>query len=373
MKITENLIIHRDTRAFVVATLEDIDTEISLTGAVPWSNMILQNNWVKWTGAAGYGSPMYRKHPGGIVELKGIINRSTGVPGFLEDIARLPLSVAPAEGIFINCTSQVNGADAPGNLLLQSTGQLQFRGGGGSFMALSPLVYGVDKATAVFFGDSNTYGSFTGSTVTNTQRFSYLISQQLNLIEDNEALCGTVLQNTSVSTQPFPTYSTMPTATQPVINPFGTAGTKNTNGFDSYDLRIISEYPDYVYIMYGLNDMRWVNGILSTFQTQLDSLVADCIKKRINPNRILLANIPYIKLAAYTDPAPWSAGTQTKHLDYNTVIRNIAKKYQVKYADVYTQILNNGGDTLLQDNIHMNAAGHIQIQTAFNNATVPIW
>lgn len=357
-----------------LAAYSDIDAQIPLTGQIPWTQFVYQNSWSKWTSSTGYGTPSYRKHPGGLVELKGLLNRTSGTAAFLETITMLPPSCCPTEGLFIATISNFQNAgsgDSPGSFVIQPSGAFCYRGGDQSFMAVPTVLYGVDKPTGVFFGDSNTYAAFTGSVVTFNQRWSYLVSQNMGIIEDGQGLCGTLLQNTSQSTQPYPTYSTITIQT---LNPPLTPGTTVTDGFDTYGLRIVSEYPDYVFIMYGLNDMRWNGSSLSNFQTQLDTIVADLIKKRMNPNRIYLGNVPYINPSGYAAAAPNNGGSNALHLQYNTAVQTVARKYRCKYADVYNQMLNNGGNSLVSasDYIHANVAGHVQIQTAFQNATIPI-
>jgi lysophospholipase L1-like esterase len=342
-----------DSDGLIPLTL-DIDKAIALSGSIPWTQFVYLNGWGKWTGAAGFATPSYRKHPGGLVELKGILAKSSGQASFLQAIALLPPSCRPSESLMFVAMASALGNEAPATIFVLSSGNVAFRTGTMEFLSLPTATFAVDKATAVFLGDSNTYAIFLGSTVTAIQRFSYLLSQSLGITEDNQGICASLFQNTNAATQPFPT-------------------TQLVNGFDSYGIRVISEYPDYLFFMYGLNDLRWNGNSLTNFTNQLDSFTADLIRKRICPTRIYLGNIPYIRPDAYSPGAPWTGANNALHLQYNAVIQEVARKYQCRFADIYTQMLNNGGDTLLQsDGIHMNASGHVQIQTAFLNAIIPI-
>lgn len=195
---------------------------------------------------------------------------------------------------------------------------------------------------AIFFGDSITYGD--GASNSNT-RWSTLVANALNLREDNQAISATVLQNTV-----------------PVLA---------NNGRDRYQQDIIQRSPNYVYILYGLNDLRYNGANFSTmsFQNDLNEVVSGLISGGIPPNHIVIGSPPYINPTGYSLYAPYNAGSTTKHRQYRDATKAIARRYHTKWADVYQYMLNRGANSLVSnDFIHPNDFGHQAIKNAMLKA-----
>lgn len=229
------------------------------------------------------------------------------------------------------------------SLSLQATNSLQDTSSSKSVIPTVSL--NTHKSVGLFFGDSNTVGYGVGT----NQRWSDLVAKGMNLSEDNQGVSGTLLQNTNAAKQPY-----------------------SQDGYDSYQSRIVQRHPDDVFIMYGLNDMRWNGGsTASVFQTELAQIVDNLIKDGIPHDHIYLGNIPYINPDKYVDGGDWNAGSAAKHAEYNSAVLGVAKKYHTHFADVYDYMLDHGANSLLQaDGFHMNAFGHSAISTAFLNATL---
>jgi lysophospholipase L1-like esterase len=144
------------------------------------------------------------------------------------------------------------------------------------------------------------------------------------------------------------------------------------NFHDTYQARALSYLnpeASTVWILYGMNDMLYNDVSLSStqFATQLSDVLTGLIAGGVPAANIRVGTIPYIKSAGYTSgTAPYNTGSNTKHLDYNSKIQTTVASFSgVKFADVYTYMLNNGGDSLISsDNIHPNDSGHAAIATA---------
>lgn len=167
--------------------------------------------------------------------------------------------------------------------------------------------------TVIGFGDSNTFGQ--GTT-------SYLVelSSQMNLAHLNLGISGTLFVNTTGQTN---------------------------NGYSRYASQIITKpYTDYVVIQYGTNDI--LSGQpASTYEIQMNAMVADLIAKGYNASRICLCSNPY------------QVGGQNATLlnEYRTKILSIATTHGTKYFDLLQSTRDNGGNSLLSDPVHLNAAG----------------
>ena len=215
------------------------------------------------------------------------------------------------------------------------------------FIAIITILYGnasviFGSQVAIFFGDSITYGDGASNS---SNRWSTLVANALNLKEDNQAISGTVLQNTV-----------------PVLA---------SNGRDRYQQDIVQHSPNYVYILYGLNDLRYNGAAFSAinFQNDLDEVVSGLISAGIPPSHIVLGSPPYINPAGYSLYSPYNAGSTAKHQQYRDATKEIARRYHTKWADVYQNMLDRGASSLVSnDFIHPNDLGHQAIENAMLRA-----
>lgn len=134
-------------------------------------------------------------------------------------------------------------------------------------------------------------------------------------------------------------------------------------------------YAEKIYIMSGLNDLRY-NGAsfsVANYQTQLGEIVEQLINiYEIKPNNIILGSPPYCNPSFYAnaDYAPFTGGSTAKHQEYVAAVRTVATKHKTKYADVYQAMLRGGNSLVSSDGIHPNDAGHQVIANAMTGATV---
>lgn len=166
----------------------------------------------------------------------------------------------------------------------------------------------------------------------------------------NNGVSGTVLQNTVQNT----------------VAVIGGAVTSNLR--DNRDTRISYYSPDYLFILYGLNDLRLNDAAFTSalFQNDLQEIVQQAKAYGTPAAHIVIGSPPYIPAASYTLAPPWDGATAGKFTDYIAACAAVATAEGTKYIDVNAWMIANGGDTLIgPDGIHPNDAGHDAIADAF--------
>jgi len=137
----------------------------------------------------------------------------------------------------------------------------------------------------------------------------------------------------------------------------GISGTRLTtltanSGVARYDAQLNSRpYSDKCVIQYGTND---IIGAVSqaTYEAGLVTVVGGMIAAGWDAAKICLCSPPYQQ-----------AGANAAALAlYNTSTQTVATTYGTKFFDLYTDIKDNGGDTLLSDTVHLNASGQTRWQ-----------
>jgi lysophospholipase L1-like esterase len=151
-----------------------------------------------------------------------------------------------------------------------------------------------------------------------------------------------------------------------------TAPTTATNGQDRFLKNVVANILnpaiDTVYIMYGVNDLRYnnVNYTVGHYQTALE-YITDYLLGMGMPNaNIVLASPSYLDPSKFaTTPAPFNAGSVAKQDDYVNAVIATKNSRGVKYAGVYEYMLANGANALLTaDGTHPNDSGYSAITTA---------
>jgi lysophospholipase L1-like esterase len=290
-----------------------------------------------------YAPARYRKLPNGLLEIGGLIKKSTS-PVTTETIIQLPIPCHPDKTLVISGKRTFDGSTSTnsGEYHIHTDGRLLFIGGAASGFYSLEAIIGITRRTALFIGDSNTVGSYPGSSVSATQRFSYLVSQELGMLEFNQAISATVLQN---------------------------AGGLSLNGFDRWQSAVLSQYANLLVIAYGTNDMRSSNSALTVgnYENQLDSMVKQAFNYGYLAGNIIICTPPFLTL--YQDGGSWNTGSFAKHMQYVNSCYTVAKNNKVKLADNYLSTLNAGGVTQLQsDGLHLNTAGHATCAATILNA-----
>lgn len=197
----------------------------------------------------------------------------------------------------------------------------------------------------VGFGDSVTAGSVASDA---DHRWLNIIAAAKNWQLINSGDGGTVLENT----------------VQNSVAVIG--GAASANGRDTYTARVTAYAPNYVLVLYGLNDLRLNDAAFTVaeFQNDLGEVVDGIITAGISASSIVLGSPPH--MTNYAGYAPWNGGSAVKHDLYRDAVASVAAARGTKYIDVYQWMLDNGGDTLVSvDGVHPNDSGHAAIANAF--------
>jgi lysophospholipase L1-like esterase len=203
-----------------------------------------------------------------------------------------------------------------------------------------------DPLIMVAFGDSVTAGEAASDS---SFMWTNIVAASKGYLLTNSGLPGTTLQNTP----------------QDIVPELGSATINN--GRDTYSERIIQYNPDIVFILYGLNDIRFASPSFTAenFENDLGEVIDGLLNSGILAKNIIIGSPPYI--SNYTSgSAPWNGGSVTKHLQYVAKCSSIAVAKGTKYVNVYQWMIDHGGDALIgNDGIHPNDAGHRAIADAF--------
>jgi len=208
--------------------------------------------------------------------------------------------------------------------------------GGAAFAALTK--------NAVAFGDSITAG--TGASDAD-HRWINVLATAKNWQFQNSGDGGTVLQNT-------------------VQNTVATIGdAADDNGRDTYAARITAYSPDWVLILYGLNDLRLDDAAFTVdlFETDLGEVVDGIVAAGTPADHIVIGSPPYMN--DYSAGAPWDGGSEADHQAHVAKCAAVATAKGTRYIDVYQWMVDNGDDALVADGIHPNDDGHAAIAAAF--------
>lgn len=204
------------------------------------------------------------------------------------------------------------------------------------------------KRKAVFLGDSITVGQ---AASVYEKRWSSLISLSAgnDFNEINVGISGTVLQNTT-----------------PVLA---------SNGRDRYVADVLNKNPEWVYILYGVNDLRYNGASFSdaNYQNDLGEIVSGLIAGGINASKIVIGSPSYVDPTKYaTFASPYNAGSTPKHQAYRNAALAVAQLHHTRYADVYQAMVDYATplSLLSVDGLHPNDTGHQLIADTLSSATV---
>jgi lysophospholipase L1-like esterase len=199
----------------------------------------------------------------------------------------------------------------------------------------------------VAFGDSIAAG--VGATTT-AQRWTDIVAATKSWYLINKGISSTALQN----------------SVQNAVSTVG--GVADSNGRDTYAARVTAYSPIWVFILYGLNDLRLNDAgfTVTNYQNDLGEIVDGIVAAGTPADHIVIGSPPYMDPDHYADGSPWNAGTTIKHVAYVAAAAAVATAKGTLYKDIYQYMLDNGADTLLgADGIHPNDTGHAAIATAF--------
>lgn len=198
------------------------------------------------------------------------------------------------------------------------------------------------QSTAIAgFGDSITAGSGASSSA---DRWLNLVAASLTATLLNQGISGTVLQN-SLSL--------------------------SNNGRDRYSAALTGgNKQDRVYILYGLNDLRYTASPgsmnLANFTNDYGEILTGLLAAGYTTDTIYIGSPPYITAAGYSvGDAEFTGSNSTVHEQYVDAVKDIAEAFGVWYAPVYENMKTYGDGCVSGDNIHPNDTGHGIIATAF--------
>lgn len=208
-----------------------------------------------------------------------------------------------------------------------------------------------NRATAVYFGDSITFGQGASKTYLDWQRTT---AASMRVINTNQGIQGTVLQNSNL----------------------GTGSPQVNNGRDRYVAALTGAAKrDVCFINYGFNDLRYTGGgdmSLANFIIDYQEILTGLLGAGYAATDIVIGSPYWISDFGYTQgTAGFTGSNRTVHESYVAACRALAVTNGTLYADVYAAMRDGGGESLISgDYIHPNDAGYRVISQAMMAATV---
>lgn len=202
---------------------------------------------------------------------------------------------------------------------------------------------------AVFFGCCVTYGL---KSTSSDKSWPFLVSSYFGFECDNQGIGATVIQSTQQNQVAVIRDSV------------------KDNAVDSFYTRVRLRAPSYLFIQYGLNDLRLndPNFTLKTFMQSVVNLLRMSIAT-LPKEHIVMASPQYIPESTYALYPPWNAGSLEKHLVYTEAMAFLAKEYQVSFVDSYNEMHKYPDSEIISDDgFHPNDRGHEVIAESFIRA-----
>lgn len=195
---------------------------------------------------------------------------------------------------------------------------------------------------AVFKGNSITVGVGASS---GANQWTTLFCKAKGCTEVNNGISGQVLQS---------------------------GGTCGNPVFDQTTIQTYDNSYGVLFIELGTNDVKDNNSNFTSsgYQTTLSTAVDYAHNTKGWPyNKIVLVTPTYMTTvgdgSVVGSCGVTTAADATRHIAYNTAVQNVATAKGSIYADVYTAMVNGGGNSLVNtDGIHPNDAGHATWATA---------
>lgn len=201
------------------------------------------------------------------------------------------------------------------------------------------------------FGDSITVGQ---DATTVQGRWLNIVTAPMLTALTNNGISGTIMQNGNLS------------GGSPQAN----------NGRDRYVATLTGAGKrDFVFILYGLNDLRYTAAPatinLTNFVIDYQEVITGLLGAGYTTDTIIIGSPPWIPDAGYSvGGAGFTGSNRTIHETYVDAVRQLAVDNDLFYAPVYEEMLANSPATLVSsDEIHPNDAGHAFIANVFLNAT----
>lgn len=198
---------------------------------------------------------------------------------------------------------------------------------------------------AYIFGDSITAGFSNPALSSVFQRYSTILSMLKGWNEINFGVSGSTLQNASP------------------LNYYG--------GNNMYDQ--MSSIPTFnsakdakIIIAFGVNDVRafeagQTNYTSTNAANQLGTIIDNAISKGWSSSDIIVICGTYVNLNS------WVSNNPTNYINFQNAIQTKADAKNVVFVNPYSYMSNNGGNSLLSDNLHPNAAGYSLLGNYYNS------
>ena len=137
-------------------------------------------------------------------------------------------------------------------------------------------------------------------------------------------------------------------------------------GLERIQEDVIAQKPDILIVGYGLNDSRGGTDP-RIFRRDYQKMI-DEIRKECNP-MIVVLNLYYMHKEFYHNCENWDYSDYDMTEEYNLIIKQLAEKNNLIYADVYAA--QNGLDqAVCDDHCHPNDLGHLLIANRIFEAIV---
>lgn len=188
--------------------------------------------------------------------------------------------------------------------------------------------YGISSLTSIdrilCMGDSNTAGS-------NATSYAVGLGTQLGLNFANLGISGACLTN---------------------------RGTLSSAIINRQSQMITIPGTDYISICGGTNDVHLFNAPASDISAAYTTIMTNLQAAGQNMSRVCISSTPY----------QLNDANGTRLREYRDAAQAVANAFGTKFFDLYQDMVNNGGNTLLNDALHLNQSGQNRWQAGVFNA-----
>lgn len=307
-----------------------------------WTSVSFQNGYSNFDG--GYQTAQFRKIENNMVQFRGLIKKTTTVTAG-ETIFTLPLGCRPSQNLYLSAfVYDGTNVFRPAGIFILPDGTVNIGKDSSwstmTFMSieLPPFVAARYNMTAI--GDSITVGQ--GATTPSTGGYAPRLANYINVSLVNRGIGGVLLQNS-----------------------IGNTGNGTNNIRDRYVNDVHPNQSDVIIIAGGVNDIFLNNASVTAldYKNDIKEMIGLSVQAGYNKRSIIVLTPFYVKPSQYALSAPpFNGGSVARHEAFVKAAIDAVKETGAFYIDIYTAMLNGGGDSLIgSDGVHPNDAGHIFI------------
>lgn len=303
-----------------------------------WTSVSFQNGYSNFDG--GYQTAQFRKIENNMVQFRGLIKKTTTVTAG-ETIFTLPLGCRPAQQVYLSAfVFDGTSVFRPAGIFILTDGTVNLGKDNSwstmTFMSIE-LQFVASKYNLTIIGDSITVGQ--GATTPSTGGYAPRLANLLNASLVNRGIGGVLLQNS-----------------------IGNTGNGANNIRDRYVSDVHPNQSDVIIIAGGVNDVFLNNSSVTAlaYKNNIKEMIALSVQAGYNKRSIIVLTPFYVKPSQYAiSSAPFNGGSLVRHQDFVKAAIDAVKETGAFYLDIYTAMLNGGGDSLItSDGVHPNDAGH---------------